>query len=594
MKKSVLVATILVFCFLGITGCKPQAILQESSDTLSGIDFDAFVNDSYRLLLMRDPEGISELGLDSEFGMSGDQLTNISPTYISDTQDLESGVYAQLQTFDRTILSPRQQITYDVYNWYLDDLVKGHAFTYKDYPITMVVWSMDFDITQFFTDLIPVTNLQEAENYITRLSLVKTKFDQLIEGLHLREENGVVLPRMYFDWKMPDLENVAYANARFTDFYTSFEDKLNEIRTLSNEERQDLLDRAEAAINDSVIPAFQEVIDYFTSVRSSAPQEIGIGSTPGGADTYAYLLRHHSTSDLTPAEVHQMGLDALVEIQARMREIFTELGYPADDGLVDLYNRVAGDGGVLTDEAIYDEYVRLIDYAKEFSADLFNLMPQVDVIVMADPAGGYYTPPSWDGSRPGMFYAQVSGTMPKYLMPDLTFHETIPGHHFQFGILPQLDLSMFQNNVLFNGYSEGWALYAERLMWENGAYENDQYGELGYLRYQALRAARLVIDTGINSMGWDFDQAVEFLMENTGVGEGNSQFEVARASLYPGQSSSYFIGYQVILGLRQQMQDALGDGFDIKAFHDLILGNGPLPLTVLQSVVTQTIQGSGK
>jgi uncharacterized protein (DUF885 family) len=595
MKRIIIFSIIGILCFFSLTGCKKttesSTALDEPLAPLQGLDFDSFVNESYTLLLKRDPEGISELGLDTQLGMSGDQLTDLSPDYIARTQELETGVFTLLQTYDRSALSPQQQITYDIYYWYLDDLVRGHAFTYNDYPINVIVWSVDQDLTQWFTDLIPVTSKQEAENYVTRLLLVKTKFDQLLEGLQLREEKGVIIPSMFISWVLPNLEDVAFSSAKATAFYTSFESKLREISDLSSGEKQNLLHEAEDAINTSVIPAFGELAEYFSRIRSSAPSEIGIGSTPGGQETYAYMLRHYTTTDLTPEEVHQMGLDGLDEIHARMREIFDQLGYPADEDLADLYNRAANDGGILSGQAIYDEYVRLIEYAKETSSSLFDLMPAADVIVVPDPNGGYYSPPPLSGDRPGMFYATDAGTMARYIMADVTFHESIPGHHYQFGIIPQLHLPLFQEVICFNGYSEGWALYAERLMWENGAYENDPYGELGYLQYQALRASRLVIDTGVNSMGWSFDQAVQFLVENTGFGTGNCQFEVARAAMYPGQSSSYYVGYQVILGLRQEMQDALGDAYDIKQFHDLILQYGPVPLTILKDLVEQEIQG---
>jgi uncharacterized protein (DUF885 family) len=603
MRRLIIILSTILICLTTATACNivpggerqatptvQDPFVVHTLISLKNLDFDSFIDDSYTLLLKRDPEAVSELGLDSQLGMSGDQLTDLSPEYIATTQQMESGVFALLQGYDRAALTPEQQITYDIYYWYLADLVKGHEFTYNDYPINVIVWSIDQSLIQFFTDQIPVTTKEEAEKYVARLTLVKAKFDQLLDGLKIREEKGVIIPSMFISWVLPSIHDVAFAKATATVFYTSFASKSKEIASLSSGDKQHLLRQAEEAINSSVIPAFQELAEYLTALRRVAPSAIGIGSTPDGQETYAYRLRHETNTDLTTEEVHQMGLDAFDETHARMREIFDELGYPKNESLVDLYKRVANDGGVLSDQAIYDEYVRLIDFAKETSKNLFNIMPEADVIVVPVPSGGYYVPPSYDGRRPGMFYATDTGTMPRYDMPDVTFHESIPGHHYQFGIIPQLHLPLFQDVVVFDGYSEGWALYAERLMWENGAYENDPYGELGYLQLQAVRAARLVVDTGVNSMGWNFDQAVQWMMENTGLDEGSCQFEVARAAMVPGQSSSYFVGYQVILGLRQEMQDALGSKFDIKAFHDLILENGPVPLTLLQTLAEQKIQ----
>ncbi len=584
--------TVIVCIMVGAVGCTNAQNLSSADllATLRGMAFDQFVEESYIVLLKRTPEAVTALGMDADLGMTGDQLNDLSPEFISETQELESGIFEMLQTYDRDELTDDQQITYDIYYWYLDDLVKGHTFTYNDYPINTIVWSLNVDLTLFFADIIPVTTIQEAENYITRLTQVKQKFDQLIEGLRLREDRGVILPAALIEWVLPDLSAVSHSSAEVTEFYTSFETKINMIEGISEDEKQDLLDRAAESITTYVIPAFDALYDYFLGLRGIAPREIGIGHTPGGDETYAYMLRHFTTTEMTVLEVHQLGLDELQSIQARMREIFNALGYPQDESLTASFARVVEDGGILTGQEIYNEHVRLIEYAENRASELFNILPQVDVIVVADPAGGFYTPPAYDGSRPGMFFAQVTGNAPRFNLPSLTFHETIPGHHYQFAIIPQLELPLFRINTAFTGYTEGWALYAERLMWELGAYDDDPYGELGYLRYQALRAARLVIDTGINGLDWTFEEAVAFIVENTGSPEGYCEYEVARAATVPGQSSSYYVGYMTILDLRQQMQDALGDDFDIKTFHDQILGYGPVPLTIFQDIIEQQIQ----
>ena len=204
--------------------------------------------------------------------------------------------------------------------------------------------------------------------------------------------------------------------------------------------------------------------------------------------------------------------------------------------------------------------------------------------------GGYYTPPAIDGSRPGMFYAQDTGIVPKYSMPTLAYHEAIPGHHYQIAIAQQLDLPSFRRGADFTAYVEGWALYAERLVAELGLYENDVYGNLGRLQAEAFRAARLVVDTGIHTKHWTFDQAVDFMVENTGMTEYSMQGEVSRYISLPGQATAYYIGYTKILEVRQRVMDELGNQFDLKEFHNLLLGSGAMPLDILEQVMNNYIQ----
>jgi uncharacterized protein (DUF885 family) len=221
--------------------------------------------------------------------------------------------------------------------------------------------------------------------------------------------------------------------------------------------------------------------------------------------------------------------------------------------------------------------------------DVFDLKPQADVIVIGGPTGGFYVQPAIDGSRPGAFYAAVNGTEPKFGMPSLTYHEAIPGHHYQIAIAQELDLPMFRRGSLFTGYAEGWALYAERLAWEMGLYEGDPYGNLGRLQMEAFRAARLIVDTGIHAQGWTVDQAVDYMVENTGLATGFMEFEVRRYITWPGQATAYMLGMLKILELRQMAMDQLGDQFDIKEFHNVVIGSGSLPLEVLERVVKDYI-----
>jgi len=273
-----------------------------------------------------------------------------------------------------------------------------------------------------------------------------------------------------------------------------------------------------------------------------------------------------------------------------MRRIFDTLGYPEDENLSELFQRATQDGGIISGNKMIETYETLIDEISEKLPEAFDILPQAEVVVIGASVGGFYSPGSMDGSRPGAFYAEVDGQgEPYYLMPSLTYHETIPGHHTQSALAQAAGLPSFRNILEFNGYTEGWALYAERMAWEMGMYDNDLYGNLGRLQFEALRAARLVADTGIHDKGWTFDEATDFFVEHVGWSRQECEYEIARYTVWPGQSTSYLIGMLKILNLRQYAMNQLGDLYDLKEFHNVVLSNGSMPLSILENIIENYI-----
>jgi uncharacterized protein (DUF885 family) len=434
-----------------------------------------------------------------------------------------------------------------------------------------------------------MTDLKDAQDYVTSLGQVDIKLGQLVDGLQRREEQGVVLPRFLISWILGDLGALASSEATSTPYYTSFETKLKALDNISESEKQSFLTAAEDAVNDSVLPGYKSLVEYLEHLQPVATNDAGVWKFPDGEAYYAYALQHYTSTNLTADQIHEMGLQALENIHTEMRTIFDQLGYPEDESLPDLYARLPMDSGTLSGGGIVQGYEDIITNVEQYLGGAFDLRPSAGVIVVGGPTGGYYMPPAVDGSRPGMFYAQDTGVQPKFSMPTLAYHEAIPGHHFQIAIAQQLDLPSFRRGSDFTAYVEGWALYAEHLAAELGAYENDPYGDLGRLQAQAFRAARLVVDTGIHSKQWTFDQAVNFMVENTGMPGYAMEGEVSRYISLPGQATAYFIGYTKLLELRQRAMDKLGDKFSLKEFHNLVLGNGAMPLDILEQVVNRYI-----
>jgi uncharacterized protein (DUF885 family) len=461
---------------------------------------------------------------------------------------------------------------------------------YNDYPVTHFITGTQNQLVNFFVDIHPVANLEDARDYVTRLSQVDTKFEQLIEGLKLREEAGVVLPKFIVRWVLGDLRNMARSSPRTTPFYTAFEEKVDALEGVSDADKEALLKDAEKEIEKSVIPAYDSLADYFEHLETVATNDAGVWKFSNGEAYYAYTLRHHTTTDMTADEIHELGLQEVARVRAEMQVLFDELGYPEDESLPDLFDRVARDGGSLSGNQIVAGYEAIIKEADREVGVAFDLRPSAGVEVIGGPTGGYYIPPAMDGSRPGYFYASAVGTQPKFSMPTLAYHEAIPGHHFQLALAQELDLPLFRKSTAFTAYAEGWALYAERLTWELGFYEDDPYGDLGRLQAEAFRAVRLVVDTGIHAKGWTYDQAVEYMVENTGLPRGTVEFEVSRYVTWPGQATAYKIGMIKILELRQRAEDRLGDQFDLREFHNVVLGSGSVPLEALDWLVDDYIE----
>lgn len=566
---------------------------------LEGLPIEEFLDESYEQWLLRNPEYLTALGLSDAFGLRNDRLNDLSDGYLRETQELEAAILELLRAYDRNALTPEQQVSYDVYEWWLADRVRGHPFAYHNYPVHHFLNSYHDELVRLFTELHPLSSREDAEDYVARLSQVDIQVEQVLAGLELRKELGVIPPRFILEWTLGGLQDLAHSSARATPYYTTFRDKVNALEGLDDADKQALLQAAETEIGSSVLPAFGALLNATRELMAVATNDAGVWKLPDGDDYYAYILRHESSSDLTADEIHELGLAEVTRIQAEMRVVFEELGYPQDASLSELMGRAIDDGGfydIRTQEGkdrYLEAYEARLDEVEGRLDQAFDISPEAEVIVVGDQGftgGGYYVSASLDGSRPGAFHTGIGGSWaPKFNMPTVAYHEAIPGHHFQIAIAQEADLPFFRTDLFFNGYAEGWALYAERLGHELGLYEGDPYGDLGRLQLELLRAVRLVTDTGIHAQRWTREEAKAYMNEALGDPSGRWSHEVERYIVLPGQATGYKVGMLKILELRQRAMDALGDQFDIKEFHRVVLGNGSMPLEILERVVQDYI-----
>lgn len=570
---------------------------------LEGLPIPEFFDASYTQLLLRKPELLTELNLSAEFGLRDNQLNNLSDAYLRNTQRLESAILAQLLTYDRQSLSLDEQHSYDIYRWMLEDMVQGHAFMYHNYPLNHFINSYDFNLTTLLTELHPIKNRQNIEDYITRLSQVNTQVDQLLEGLAIREELGIIPPDFIISMARSNLagyigyrgSGTSSIDASRIPVFSVFNESLEAISDISEDEKSKFRADALTEVEASFIPGYIKLIEYLDYLQPLADNKAGVWKLPDGEAYYAYKLRQETSTDLTPDEIHELGKSEVDRIKSEMRTLFTALGYPEDEDFGRSLGRAIQEGGAydISTQAGKEVYLsaieQMITEADQRMGEYFDIGPQWGVEVVPGPMGGYYVPGAPDGSRLGAYHVSISGSQQdKFIQPTIAYHEAIPGHHYQIATAQVLDLPMFRKAGGYNGFVEGWALYAERLAHEIGLYESDPYGDIGRLQMELLRAVRLVADTGLHAKRWTPEETRAYMDQALGS-SGFFSHEVDRYIVMPAQATGYKIGMLKILELRQRAMDGLGDQFDIKEFHNIVIGNGNLPLEVLERFVDDYI-----
>ena len=610
----------LIFCLLliwGLTACRtaspeqaaptarpatatPPPLATTATTSLeetaaADLPIDEFYRQVLVDLLQRNPEYATGVGLPSLVGTAVNaQLTDESPEFQAETLALLEAHLATLRTYDPAEQTSAQQLSTAVLDWYLSDLIRREAFAYHRYRLNPL-FGLSWEFPNLMLTEQPLTTQADAEAYIARLNQFSDKADEVITNLEIGEAQGVLPPQWMFGVVINDLQNSIAGPPNRLELYTHFAETVATFPDLTPDEEAALLQAAETAVAESVVPGYQRLIAFLRDQSSRADNQNGAWKHPDGQRYYQIELQHHTTTDLTADEIHEIGLAEVARIQAEMHSRLEALGYDTTAGWPELMREVDRDSGsfVATPENVIAEYEALIAEAEAVVSPHFDLLPEAELEMDTIPGGtAYYLPPALDGSRPGVFYAPAGGgTQSRLRLPTTAYHEAIPGHHFQIALQGELGgLPTFRNIFRFTAYSEGWGLYAEQLAAELGLYEDNPYGDIGRLQMELFRAARLVVDTGIHAQGWTRQEAIDYMVENTGLHPQWVQFEVNRYIVWPGQATSYKIGQLKINELRDLAQAELGEAFDMRQFHNVILQNGALPLSVLEEVVLAYIE----
>ena len=554
------------------------------------------------------PETITHLGLVDRFNWLTQHNSKLSLDGLEKIEsDLQKAVDRRrlIASYPPDSLSHRQRITQKIALFDLDNEIRETSdFRFHGYLLEQL-GGVHLDLVEFMTDIHPIRSRAEAEDYISRIDQFDEVFDSNIEILEAQHREGVHPPAFVYQHVLRQLHEFLAYGHNDNPLYTVFIEKVDDL-TLSADVVVDLQERLKSAIVDGANRGFSRLLLYVDAHVEHANPHDGAWSLPNGEAFYQLRLKRYTTTDATAESIHQLGLSEVDRITRRMREILNGLGYPTAESVGVLMNSLNEESRFLyrdtpnRKDIVVGDYSAIVAETKEAVGSAFRHLPRADVVVRAVPeysektaAGGYYMSPALDGSRPGVFYANLYDIQqtPKYGMRTLAFHEAIPGHHFQNALnLENEDLSLYRKHGYgTSAFSEGWALYAERLALEMGLVENP-FDELGVLQSELFRAVRLVVDTGIHYKRWTRREAIDYMKNTTGMSNTEVVVEIERYIVWPGQACSYKMGMLKILELRERAKTMLDAEFDLKTFHSTVLDHGEPPLFVLEELVEQMIE----
>ncbi len=497
-------------------------------------------------------------------------------------------------------LAGQELITWKTTAWFLDDLIRRGEFEHNGYRVNQIS-GVTVNTPRFLTDAHVIKNERSVERYLSRLA----EFGRVLREAKVRVEDdraaGVIPPDFVIDQSLVGMRAFIADSAANNPLVTTLPAKLEKIESLTADERQAYVKRAEELVASEVIPGYQAMIALFEDMRPQASHDAGIWRIPDGDRIYAAALQSSTTTSLSADEIHALGLSEVERIEREMVAILDAQGIQGTTlaERIEQLNTAPAQNFPNTDagraEAI--AYLHQInDRVMAAAPKFFLTIPPQPLEIVRVPEysqdsspGGYYNPPALDGSRPGRFYINQKDTAdnPKWKLPTLMIHEGAPGHHFQLSAQQLIKgVPMLRKVLPFGAYAEGWALYAERVAKvDMGFYDSDPLGDLGRLQAEMFRAVRLVVDTGMHAKHWSREQAIEYMVAKTGMTEAEVTREIERYVVWPGQATSYKVGQLAMLRMREQAEKELGPKFDLRGFHEVVLMNGSMPLAVLEDVV---------
>jgi uncharacterized protein (DUF885 family) len=553
--------------------------------------FAELVEISYNATMLSFPEFATFLG----DPRGQDRWTDQSEAAVMKRRADQAKMYAALQSIDRSNLTGSERVNFDLLFNQVGDNIEGQQFPGEFMPINQMGGPQQ-NIARMMAIMQP-KGRQGYENMIGRLESAPRIIEAAISWMRKGMEAGVTPPRVTLRDVPQQIRNQLVDDPSQSPLLTAFQNMPASVDSLQQES---LKERANAAFSDKISPAFEQLLAFMEEEYIPAAREsIAMRDLPDGKAWYAYNVKQRTTTDLTPEEIHSIGLSEVARIRAEMEKVIESTGF--EGSFQDFLEFLRTDPQFYhrTKEDLLEEYRDIAKRADPELMKVFGHLPRTPYGVIPVPSyaeksqtTAYYQRGSVEAGRPGYFYANTYAldTRPRWEMEALTLHEAVPGHHLQLAIQDELEnVPWFRRVGGYTAFSEGWGLYSESLGEEMGFYK-DPYSKFGQLTYEMWRAIRLVVDTGMHHLGWSRQQAIDYFKENAGKQEHDIIVEVDRYIVWPGQALAYKIGELKIKELRAWATDELGESFDIRAFHDEVLGNGAVPLSVLEANIKSWVE----
>ena len=561
-----------------------------------------YVNKVTFQLAIDSPELLTYLGaidntpLDFHSGKLADYTREEEERSIAKLRDARAG----LDAYGPEGLTGQELLTWKIAAWFFDDLLRQAELRYSGYRVNQIS-GVTVNMPQFLTDTHVIKNEKSVRRYLSRLR----EFGRVLRETHARviddRANGVIPPDFVIEKALVGMNKFIEGGADNSPLVTTLGPKLDELEDVDETAAAAFINEAKQLVSSEVIPGYEAIIGLFESMLPEATHDAGIWRLPNGEKIYAAKLRSNTTTQYSPEEIHATGLAEVDRIEGEMLDILDSQGIMGDsfaerirvlmdDPAHQFPNTDEGRAEMIAYLEAFDQKVMAI------AADYFVTIPPQPLEIVRVPEysqdsspGGYYNGPALDGSRPGRFYINQKDTAdnPRWTLPTLMIHEGSPGHHFQISTSQLIEgVPLLRRLSPFNAFSEGWALYSERIAkTDMGLYDDDPLGDLGRLQAEMFRAVRLVVDTGMHAKRWSREQAIEYMTAKTGMTNEEVTREIERYVVWPGQATAYKTGQLALLEMREDTEDALGERFSLRDFHEAVLMNGAMPLDILKETM---------
>ena len=569
------------------------SLMAQAANIAHAAKFDDWANQVASDKVRKDPEQATrnQYFKGAEQDKLDRQLTPNTPAYRAAEVAAAKATLVKLKAMDQKGMTAQERASAATIAWSLQGTVDGarfedHRFVFNQFT------GLHVQLVNFLTSAHPIRNRRDVENYLVRLKAVAGKVDTGIVRAREAAGRGFLMPTFITNSAIGQLDRFLDGGADKNVFVVTFAQRMAKLKDVTPAQQAKYAAEATATVKGAILPAFERTRSLLQEQLPRTTDDAGLWRLPDGDQAYALALRQMTSSDYTPQQVHDIGLREVARIEKEMDGLLASLGYK--DGSIkqrmvqlEQDNQPKPADGADPRPALLERYTAYMRDAEDRAKLLFDKTPQAPVEVRREPpftektAAAHYSGPARDGTLPGIFWAPLPGPDFRIVgMRTLVYHEAVPGHHFQIALQQENNgLPRYRQDRVFNigsAFVEGWALYAEQLAAENNWYDGDTVGRLGQLDAELFRARRLVVDTGLHAMKWTRQQGIDY---------GIPAAEVERYVVMPGQACAYKIGMLRILDLRARAQQALGDKFSIKAFHNVVLDTGNVPLPVLEQVI---------